>query len=214
MNGFLNRVSQVRFLPGALTNVVFRVILVNSGGSARREYVETKRGVRDVDAALNLDAAEVDRIFREESGRSVATLISRFGDIDVAEDAVHEAFAVALRTWPGEGLPPNPGRLDHGDRPQPGHRPPAPRVAWTPSGSGRSSATPTPGVSSARSRLVFGRGRSWNQLRISACWRCPGLCGAATRCWVSLSVSEAIRDRVAPPWDKLMCLGGSVQCVY
>ena len=32
-----------------------------------------------------------------------------FGDIDVAEDAVQEAFAIALRQWPGQGLPPNPG---------------------------------------------------------------------------------------------------------
>jgi RNA polymerase sigma-70 factor, ECF subfamily len=56
-----------------------------------------------------IDEAEVGRIFREESGRSVATLIRVFGDIDVAEDAVQEAFAVALRKWPGEGLPPNPG---------------------------------------------------------------------------------------------------------
>lgn len=56
-----------------------------------------------------LDEAAVGRIFREESGRSVAALIRVFSDIDIAEDAVQEAFAVALRTWPGSGLPPNPG---------------------------------------------------------------------------------------------------------
>jgi RNA polymerase sigma-70 factor, ECF subfamily len=39
----------------------------------------------------------------------VAALIRAFGDIDVAEDAVQDAFAVALRKWPGDGLPPNPG---------------------------------------------------------------------------------------------------------
>jgi RNA polymerase sigma-70 factor (ECF subfamily) len=39
----------------------------------------------------------------------VAALIRAFGDIDVAEDAVQEAFAVALRRWPTDGLPPNPG---------------------------------------------------------------------------------------------------------
>jgi RNA polymerase sigma-70 factor, ECF subfamily len=61
------------------------------------------------DAAPRLDGAAVGRIFREESGRSVAALIRVFGDIDVAEDAVQEAFALALRQWPGEGLPPNPG---------------------------------------------------------------------------------------------------------
>ncbi len=63
----------------------------------------------DVAAARKLDEAEVGRIFREESGRSVAALIRVFGDIDVAEDAVQDAFAVALRKWTGDGLPPNPG---------------------------------------------------------------------------------------------------------
>jgi RNA polymerase sigma-70 factor, ECF subfamily len=55
------------------------------------------------------DGDEVDRIFREESGRSLAALIRAFGDIDVAEDAVQEAFAVALGRWPRDGVPPNPG---------------------------------------------------------------------------------------------------------
>jgi RNA polymerase sigma-70 factor, ECF subfamily len=61
------------------------------------------------DAAERLDRAEVGRIFREESGRSLAALIRAFGDIDVAEDAVQEAFALAVRKWPDDGLPPNPG---------------------------------------------------------------------------------------------------------
>ena len=56
-----------------------------------------------------VDDALIGRIFREESGRSVATLIRIFGDVDLAEDAVQEAFAIALRRWPVEGLPPNPG---------------------------------------------------------------------------------------------------------
>jgi RNA polymerase sigma-70 factor (ECF subfamily) len=56
-----------------------------------------------------LDEAEIGRIFREQSGRSVAILIRSFGDIDLAEDAVQDAFAIALTTWPREGLPPNPG---------------------------------------------------------------------------------------------------------
>jgi RNA polymerase sigma-70 factor (ECF subfamily) len=65
--------------------------------------------VGDGDAAARLDEAEVDRIFRAESGRSLAALIRAFGDIDVAEDAVQEAFTVALRRWPRDGVPPNPG---------------------------------------------------------------------------------------------------------
>ena len=56
-----------------------------------------------------MDEAAIGRVFREESGRSVATLIRIFGDIDLVEDAVQEAFALALRKWPAEGLPPNPG---------------------------------------------------------------------------------------------------------
>jgi RNA polymerase sigma-70 factor (ECF subfamily) len=65
--------------------------------------------VGDGDAAIGLEGAEVGRIFREESGRSLAALIRAFGDIDVAEDAVQEAFAVALGRWPHDGVPPNPG---------------------------------------------------------------------------------------------------------
>ncbi len=65
--------------------------------------------MRDGNAAPKVGEAAIGQIFREESGRSVATLIRVFGDIDVAEDAVQEAFAVALSTWPDDGLPPNPG---------------------------------------------------------------------------------------------------------
>jgi RNA polymerase sigma-70 factor (ECF subfamily) len=56
-----------------------------------------------------LDHADLDRIFREESGRVVAHLVRLFGDIDIAEEMVQEAFVVASERWPVEGLPPNPG---------------------------------------------------------------------------------------------------------
>jgi len=49
------------------------------------------------------------RAFREESGRAVATLIRAIGDFDLAEEAVQEAFVVALERWPHEGTPDNPG---------------------------------------------------------------------------------------------------------
>jgi len=52
---------------------------------------------------------EIDGYFRREYGRCVATLIRFLGDIDLAEEAVQEAFAVALDRWPVTGLPPNPG---------------------------------------------------------------------------------------------------------
>jgi RNA polymerase sigma-70 factor (ECF subfamily) len=56
-----------------------------------------------------VDETSVGRIFRAESGRSVAALIAFCGDIDVAEDAVQDAFTIALRKWPAGGMPPNPG---------------------------------------------------------------------------------------------------------
>jgi RNA polymerase sigma-70 factor, ECF subfamily len=54
-------------------------------------------------------AAAVGRVFREESGRSLAALVGLFGRIDLAEDAVQDAFTVALRVWPERGVPPHPG---------------------------------------------------------------------------------------------------------
>jgi RNA polymerase sigma-70 factor (ECF subfamily) len=53
--------------------------------------------------------AVVDRVFREEQGRAVATLIRVLGDFDLAEEAVQDAFISALETWPQRGVPDNPG---------------------------------------------------------------------------------------------------------
>ena len=50
----------------------------------------------------------LDRIYREEFGRILATLIRLLGDFDLAEDAVQEAFAVALERWPRDGIPREP----------------------------------------------------------------------------------------------------------
>jgi RNA polymerase sigma-70 factor (ECF subfamily) len=51
----------------------------------------------------------LDGVFRREAGRCTATLIRVLGDIDLAEDAVAEAFAIAAEQWPTRGIPPNPG---------------------------------------------------------------------------------------------------------
>jgi RNA polymerase sigma-70 factor (ECF subfamily) len=53
--------------------------------------------------------AAVDRVFREEHGRAVATLIRVLGDFDLAEEAVQDAFARAVEVWPAQGVPRNPG---------------------------------------------------------------------------------------------------------
>ncbi len=55
------------------------------------------------------DAAAIERTYRESSGIAVATLVRLFGDIDLAEEAVQEAFAVAAERWPAAGIPANPG---------------------------------------------------------------------------------------------------------
>jgi RNA polymerase sigma-70 factor, ECF subfamily len=55
-----------------------------------------------------LDASEIERVFRDEYGRAVAVLVRSFGDIDLAEEAVQEAFTEAMQRWPSAGLPPSP----------------------------------------------------------------------------------------------------------
>jgi RNA polymerase sigma-70 factor (ECF subfamily) len=52
--------------------------------------------------------SEIERVFREQYGRAVAVLARVFGDLDVAEEAVQDAFAVAVARWPESGLPPAP----------------------------------------------------------------------------------------------------------
>jgi RNA polymerase sigma-70 factor (ECF subfamily) len=51
---------------------------------------------------------EIDKIFRDEAGRALATLIRLVGDFDLAEDVLQEAFASALERWPAQELPQNP----------------------------------------------------------------------------------------------------------
>jgi RNA polymerase sigma-70 factor (ECF subfamily) len=55
-----------------------------------------------------LDASEIERVFREEYGRAVAVLVRVFGDVDIAEEAVQDAFTTAVQRWPATGLPPSP----------------------------------------------------------------------------------------------------------
>src|SRR5215472_11781326 len=68
----------------------------------------------------------VEAAFRQESGRIIATLIRIAGSFDLAEEAMQEAFASALATWPAKGIPDNPAAwitavahrklIDHGRR--------------------------------------------------------------------------------------------------
>jgi RNA polymerase sigma-70 factor (ECF subfamily) len=58
--------------------------------------------------ADRMTPTEIDKIFREEAGRALATLIRLVSDFDLAEDALQEAFAVALERWPAAAPPSNP----------------------------------------------------------------------------------------------------------
>ena len=50
----------------------------------------------------------IETLYRSESGRVLATLVRLLGDLDLAEEAMHEAFAVALESWPQTGIPDKP----------------------------------------------------------------------------------------------------------
>ncbi len=50
----------------------------------------------------------IETLYRSESGRVLATLVRLLGDLDLAEEAMHEAFAAALESWPQTGIPDNP----------------------------------------------------------------------------------------------------------
>lgn len=57
---------------------------------------------------MAIEGSEIERVFREGYGRAVAVLTRAFGDIDIAEEAVQDAFTLAAHRWPDTGLPPSP----------------------------------------------------------------------------------------------------------
>jgi RNA polymerase sigma-70 factor (ECF subfamily) len=61
-----------------------------------------------IPGVADLPASEIARVFGEEYGRAVAVLVRVFGDIDIAEEAVQDAFTAAVQHWPSTGLPPSP----------------------------------------------------------------------------------------------------------
>ncbi|HEX9674390.1 MAG TPA: sigma-70 family RNA polymerase sigma factor, partial [Anaerolineales bacterium] len=63
---------------------------------------------RSSDSPADRVRAQVDAIYRSESRRIFATLVRLLGDFDLAEDALQDAFRVAMEQWPREGVPANP----------------------------------------------------------------------------------------------------------
>ena len=91
-----------------------------------------------------VNAADIERVFRAESGRAVASLVRFFGDIDIAEEAVQEAFAIAVQRWPEAGLPPSPAGWIITTAKNRADRQAAPRVVARRSPpAGRTCSTPT-----------------------------------------------------------------------
>jgi RNA polymerase sigma-70 factor (ECF subfamily) len=68
-----------------------------------------RRGPAGQGVRVLAPAAAIDRLFRRESGRAVASLIRVLGDFDLAEEAVQDAWLVAVERWPRDGVPRNPG---------------------------------------------------------------------------------------------------------
>ena len=119
-----------------------------------------------------LGSEDIARVFRQEHGRAVAVLVRRFGDIDLAEEAVQDAFAEAVRRWPARGLPPSPAgwiittarnraidrlRRESGRRraPRPGRPPARPRRAGVARRGETRSVNEEGAVPDDRLRLIF-----------------------------------------------------------
>src|SRR5574339_555178 len=63
---------------------------------------------RGLPMADELLRERIDALYRSESRRVLATLIRLLGDFDLAEEALHDAFAAAVERWPRDGIPANP----------------------------------------------------------------------------------------------------------
>jgi RNA polymerase sigma-70 factor (ECF subfamily) len=78
------------------------------GGEDPRRQPRLRRGAAG-DGLRGKRLVVLDELFREEWGRTLAILARALGDVELAEDAVQEAFAAALERWPRDGAPANPG---------------------------------------------------------------------------------------------------------
>ena len=78
---------------------------LSAGGCVEvRPVIDSTRRLR----LRDVPGAAIDRLFRRESGQAVAVLARALGDLDRAEEAVQDAFVVALERWPRDGVPSNP----------------------------------------------------------------------------------------------------------
>ncbi len=85
---------------GAGPKSILPIVVMDSGLVLRRP--------RNDDGLNPMTPADIEKIFRDEAGRALATLIRLVGDFDLAEDALQDAYAVALERWPATEMPSNP----------------------------------------------------------------------------------------------------------
>src|SRR4051812_38519554 len=79
------------------------------GRQGAQRAVRQRRGPPDHGAPGGMTDATIARAFREEGPAILATLIRQVGDFTLAEDALQDAFAAAVATWPRDGVPDRPG---------------------------------------------------------------------------------------------------------
>src|SRR5580700_633428 len=82
-------------------------------GRGRHPRCTDDHSIRVVQTCMPSNAPEdlsrtIENLYRSESGRILATLVRLLGDLDLAEEAMHEAFAAALETWSQTRLPEKP----------------------------------------------------------------------------------------------------------
>ncbi len=82
---------------------IFPIVVMDSG-----LVLWTPRNDDILEAARQMTPVEIENTFRDEAGRALATLIRLVGDFDLAQDALQDAFAVALERWPANEPPSNP----------------------------------------------------------------------------------------------------------
>ncbi len=108
-------IAYAAMIPGAVNGCIeVRPVWDYSRAEAAEPAAAAAGQLTIADPAASPPGAEaaravVDRLFRDEQGRAVATLIRVTGDFDLAEEAVQDAFIAALETWPVRGVPDNPG---------------------------------------------------------------------------------------------------------
>src|SRR6185503_592249 len=97
--------TQTKMLRCCLLPSAYCLLKLIRGSWLAKVVVMSERSPEQIDVQIR---ELLDSLYRRDSGRILATLIRLLGDFDLAEEAMHEAFATALSLWPTSGVPDNP----------------------------------------------------------------------------------------------------------